>query len=77
MKTQKKTTPALLGDPAQPKQYQVQVEFSNNRWAVMTFSERDMAEIEYNRIRSSSIYCNAWVDSVTLTEKEIKNETMA
>ena len=70
MKTQKKTIPALLETPSQPKQYQVQVEFSNNRWASIAFSERDMAEIEYNRIRSSSIYCNAWVDSVTLTEKE-------
>lgn len=70
MKSQKKITPALLGDPAEPKEYQVQVQFSNGRWASMTFSERDMAQMEYNRIRSSSIYCNAWVDSVTLTEKE-------
>ena len=75
MKTQKKITAAIFADPTQNKNYQVQIDLGNNRWAELNFSERDWAVTEFTRIKGLGIYCGAWIKEITL--KETQNETMA
>lgn len=69
MKAQKRVTPALLGNPEDPKSYQISIDLGNGRWAELNFSERDMATAEYNRIKSQGIYTGAWITTITLQEK--------
>ena len=73
MKSQNKITPAIMSKPEAVKTYRVAIDLGNDRWAELNFSERDMATVEYNRIKSQSIYCGAWLKSITL--EEVKNET--
>jgi hypothetical protein len=68
MKTANKLKPLLLDNPQRPQGYQVRVEFSNDRWAELNFSEKLWAQMEFNRIRAAGIYLDSWVVHATLEQ---------
>jgi hypothetical protein len=73
MKAANKITPTLLGNPKVQKHYAITVELGNSRWAELIFSEREMAQMEYNRIKGQGIYCGAWIQTIELNERTDTN----
>lgn len=69
MKTANKLKAALETNLDAPVGYQIRVEFSNGRWAELNFSEKSWAQAEYNRIKGAGIYCQAWIETITIEEK--------
>jgi hypothetical protein len=69
MRTTNKLKPALLDNSQAEKFYQVRIGLGNLRWAELNFSEKSWAQAEYNRIKGAGIYCQAWIETITIEEK--------
>jgi hypothetical protein len=65
MKTNNK--PALLDNTQQPKTHLVKIELSGG-WAELHFSQKEMADSEYNRIRAQGVYGGRWITKIDLGE---------
>ncbi len=72
MKATKKTIPALLGDPQTPSLWVLDVVTRHDR-VVMNFTNRQMAEGEYKRIKTQAQFGGQWLTSIDL--KEHKDDT--
>lgn len=70
MKSRNKTTAALL-DTGQNKIWHINIELRGGRWAKMRFNDRDLAQQEFNRIRSGGIYCGIWIENIELGEQVV------
>lgn len=71
MKTKKTQIPTLLGTGSQSI-WRLRVE-TKQHWCEMTFSDRQLADAEYQRIRAQGIFGNAWVTEITLEEQRDGN----
>jgi hypothetical protein len=61
-----KQKPALL-DNTQPKKYVIFLTVGNDI-VEMTFTNRSMAQEEYNRIKSQGIYAGRWIIHIQFDE---------
>ena len=68
----KKQTAALLDTPESSKRYHVTVTVPTGT-VEMIFTDRAMAQMEYNRIKNSSIYAAQWISTCTFTEEVMPN----
>jgi hypothetical protein len=62
----KKIKPALLDNVSSSRIWRVAITTNNGHWARLDFSDRSAAELEYNRIRSASIFAQSWIHTITL-----------
>ena len=67
----KKQTAALL-DNIEIRNYHVKVAVPSGT-VEMIFSNREMAQMEYDRIKNSSIYAAQWITTCTFTEEVTSN----
>ena len=63
----KKLTPAILST-SEPRTYLLEVAVSGGTVS-MKFSNRDMANQEYNRIRGQGIYQGHWIKHIELKDE--------
>jgi hypothetical protein len=61
-----KQKPALL-DNTQPKKYNIFLTVGNDI-VEMTFTDKTMAQDEYNRIKSAGIYAGRWIKHIQFDE---------
>lgn len=50
--------------------YRVIVEVGQHTRAILDFTDKDMATMEYNRIRAAGTYCGRWVHKIELHEPQ-------
>ena len=62
----KKIKPAILDNETPKRIWRVSITTSNGHWARLDFSDRAAADLEYNRIRSASIFAQSWVKTIVL-----------
>lgn len=67
MKATNKTPAALLATPESKKTYEIIIEL-NQRNVRIIVDDLTLAQQEYNRIRSTSIWNGNWVKGITLDE---------
>lgn len=65
--------PVLLDNQSQPKKYIVNLSVANGSVDI-TFTDRRMAQDEYNRIKAAGIYAGQWIkhihfDEIPITDK--------
>jgi hypothetical protein len=68
MQTKNRIPPRLLTDTEQPKVYEIKIGLPRGNWAEMRFSQKDVAQAEFNRIKSASIFGGQWIQSIELNE---------
>lgn len=47
-----------------------------NESAVLDFTSKDQAQMEYNRIKSAGIYCSAWITDIEFIEEPLKQAAL-
>jgi len=68
MQAKNRIPPRLLTDPEQPKTYEIKIGLPRGNWAEMRFSQKELAQAEYNRIKSASIFGGQWIERIELNE---------
>lgn len=48
--------------------YRIIIEVGQHARAVLDFTEKDMATLEFNRIRTAGTYCGRWVNRIEMHE---------
>ena len=56
----------MLGNPEVKKTWVIRIELGGGDWAELHFSVKEMANGEYNRIRSQGVYGGRWVNSIEM-----------
>jgi hypothetical protein len=74
MQAKNRIPPRLLTDTLRPKHYRVKITLPNAAWVDMQFSQKDVAQLEYNRIKAASIFGGQWIQTITLEEVNPSNE---
>lgn len=69
MKAKNNIPPRLLSDATKPATWLIKISLPGNHWAELAFSQRELAQAEYNRIRGTSIYGGQWITEISISEQ--------
>ena len=72
MKATKKTIPALLGDAGTPSTWCIRIE-TRHATAELICSDRQMADMEFRRIKVAGTFGGQWITNLELLEQKGTN----
>jgi len=67
MKSKNANTAALLLNKDTPKTYTIDIKL-NSKYVKITVSDKDLAELEYYRIKGQGIWNGQWITEITLKD---------
>lgn len=68
MKVKNNIPPKLFAGDQPILYWQVRITTRNGQWADLRFSEKSSAQSEFNRIRTSCIFAEQWINDIQLNE---------